>query len=117
MTQFARTVGIEVTLVSYGLVQDLLLRASGIGGLCGRAEPGLPSSSSSFGSTVADSVASQSNYSIRTVSSFTTTSASMDNAQPSRSKQSMVVNKTQGRQSRGVVTTESLEKNMPLTVL
>ena len=79
-----------------------------------RVEPGWSTFASSIGSTVAESVASQSNYSLLTVSGFIT---GEETVRLGRSEPSMVVNQTQGAQSKGIVTTESEEDNKPLTVL
>ena len=60
MIQFAKAVGLEVSLTSYGLLQDLLLRARGVGNLAGRLQPGQFLFQIVVRSTVVESVASQS---------------------------------------------------------
>ena len=68
MIQFARAVGLEVSLTSFGMLEDLLLKANLIGS--GRGG-GMASSRSAFSSraetSVGDSVASQSVYSLPTI--------------------------------------------------
>ena len=68
MIQFARAVGLEVSLVTFGMLEDVLLK---IGGKTGRnvGEKGSePSASRSrSGSTVMESVASRSFYSLPTI--------------------------------------------------
>ena len=71
MIQFARAVGLKVTLASYGLLEDLLLRSWGVSGLGVREQRRRSSFPSLFGSTAADSVASQSTYWLPTMSGFT----------------------------------------------
>ena len=69
MIQFARAVGLEVSLASFGMLEDLLLKANlvGRGGGGGRT-----SSTSAFsscaGTSIGDSVASRSVYSLPTIS-------------------------------------------------
>ena len=68
MIQFARAVGLEVSLATFGMLEDVLLK---IGGKSGRSvgEKGSGQSASlgRSGSTVMDSVASQSFYSLPTI--------------------------------------------------
>ena len=54
---------LEVTLASYGLLEDLSLRACGVIKLCGHGESGRSRFASLIGSTVRDSVAPQSRFS------------------------------------------------------
>ena len=72
MIQFARDVGLEVSLASFGMLEDLLLKAYLIGG--GRGG-GMASSRSVFssraGTSVGDSVTSQSVYSLPTITEST----------------------------------------------
>ena len=68
MIQFARAVGLEVSLVSFEMLEDLLLKAN----LIGRGGGGGKASSRSVfssraGTSVGDSVASQSVYSLPTI--------------------------------------------------
>ena len=70
MIQFARAVGLEVSLASYSMLEDLLLKARrGSGDLFGTAR--YPAGRSPFpnvaGSTMGDSVASRSVYSMPTI--------------------------------------------------
>ena len=78
ITHFARAVGLEVTLSSYGLLEDLLLRARRVGSPGGRVEIGRSPLPSPISSTVADSVPPQSKNSIPTLSDFTAAAASVD---------------------------------------
>ena len=68
MIQFARAVGLEVSLATFGMLEDVLLK---IGGKTGRnvGEKGSEQSASRSrsGSTVMDSVASRSSYSLPTI--------------------------------------------------
>ena len=72
MIQFARAVGLEVSLASFGMLEDLLLKANPIG-RCGGG--GRASSKSAFsscaGTSVGDSVASRSVYSLPTITEST----------------------------------------------
>ena len=72
MIQFARAVGLEVSLASFGILEDLLLKANPIG-RCGGG--GRESSKSAFsscaGTSVGDSVASRSVYSLPTITEST----------------------------------------------
>ena len=71
MIQFARAVGLEVTLASYGLLKVLLLRPWGVSGLGVREQRRRCFFPSLFSFTAADSVVSQSTYSLPTMSGFT----------------------------------------------
>ena len=68
MIQFARAVGFEVSLASFGMLEDLLLKANLIGR---RGGGGKSSSKSTFsscaGTSIGDSVASRSVYSLPTI--------------------------------------------------
>ena len=73
MIQFARAVGLEVSLASYSMPEDLLLKVRGGSG----AHPttsGYPAGRSPFpsvaGSSMGDSVASRSAYSLPTITEF-----------------------------------------------
>ena len=61
--QFARGVGLEVTLISYGLVEDLLVRSRGVGAVNARGVTGNSHFPSLVGSIRGDSIASHSPYS------------------------------------------------------
>ena len=70
MIQFARAVGLEVSLASYGMLEDLLLKARGGGGfqsVGSRHSIGRSPFSSVAGSGWGDSIASKTNYSLPTV--------------------------------------------------
>ena len=70
MIQFARAVGLEVSLASYGMLEDLLLKAriGGVGPAVGlRHSVGKSPFPSVAGSSWGESVASMTNYSLPTV--------------------------------------------------
>ena len=100
--------GLEVTLASY---------ARGAESLGGCGEIGRSSFPSLIGSTVADTVASHSKYSLPTVSGFTTAVASVDTFRQGVTEGFMIANLTQGTQSMGGVIPESGEEEVPLAVL
>ena len=77
---FARAVGLEATL--YGLLKTFLLRACGVESLGGREQLVRSPCPSVIESTVADSLASQSVYSLPSVSGSWTTAVSVDNVGP-----------------------------------
>ena len=67
MIQFARAVGLEVSLASYGMLEDLLLKARGGGGfqsVGSRHSIGRSPFPSVAGSSWGDSIASRTNYSL-----------------------------------------------------
>ena len=72
MIQFARAVGLEVSLASFGMLEDLLLKANLVGR---RGGGGKASSKSTFssgaGTSIGDSVASRSAYSLPTITEST----------------------------------------------
>ena len=72
MIQFARAVGLEVSLASFGMLEDLLLKAKLIGR---RGGGGKASSKSTFssgaGTSIGDNVASRSAYSLPTITETT----------------------------------------------
>ena len=76
MIQFARAVGLEVTLASYELLEDLFVQSRGVGVVYSRGVPRKSPSSSFVGSTRGDSVASQSHYSFPTLIGLTGLSGS-----------------------------------------
>ena len=80
MTQFGRAVGLEVSLDSYGLLEELLSRACGSGpvDVCGPFRKTICSSMMS--TTVVPSVASRSWCSLSTVTDLTVTSGGGINA-------------------------------------
>ena len=84
MIQFAPVIGLEVTLASYGLLEDFLfsVRGSDAIDMCG------PSRRSPYpsvmGTTVGNSNSSQLRYSLPTVNGLTVTSVSELNASPRR---------------------------------
>ena len=70
MIQFARAVGLEVSLASYGMLEDLLLKARGGGGIQSvgsRHSIGRSPFPSVAGSSWGDSIASRTNYSLPTI--------------------------------------------------
>ena len=70
MIQFARAVGLEVSLASYGMLEDLLLKARVGGGdrpVGSRHSIGRSAFPSVAGSSWGDSIASRTNYSLPTV--------------------------------------------------
>ena len=73
---------LDVTLASYGILEDLVLRARGVSSLSGCVKVGRSLFPSLFGSTVADSVASQSKVSVPFVSGFTATDAGVESVHP-----------------------------------
>ena len=72
MIQFARAVGSEVSLASFGMLEDLLLKTNliGRGGSGGRTSS-RSAFSSCAGTSVGDSVASRSVYSLPTITEST----------------------------------------------
>ena len=68
MIQFARTIGLEVSLATFGMLEDVLLK---IGGKTGRnigdKGSGQSASKSRAGSTIVENVASRSFYSLPTI--------------------------------------------------
>ena len=68
MIQFARAVGLEVSLATFGMLEDVLLKIGGKPGRnVGEKGSGRSVSRSGSGSTVVDSVASRSFYSLPTI--------------------------------------------------
>ena len=70
MIQFARAVGLEVSLASYGMLEDLLLKArvgGGVQPVGSRHSVGKSPFPSVAGSSWGDSIASKTNYSLPTV--------------------------------------------------
>ena len=70
MIQFARSVGLEVSLASYSMLEDLLLKARGGGrvhAVTSRYTAGQSPFPSIAGSSMGDSVASRSAYSLPTI--------------------------------------------------
>ena len=89
MIQFARAVGLEVSLASFGMLEDLLLKANLIGR---RGGGGKASSKSTFsscaGASVGDSVASRSVYSLPTITESTRSEeVAMGSQEPCSSRQ------------------------------
>ena len=89
MIQFARAVGLEVSLASFGMLEDLLLKANLIGR---RGGGGKTSSKSTFsscaGTSVGDSVASRSVYSLPTITeSMRSEEVAMGSQEPCSSRQ------------------------------
>ena len=111
MLQFPRAMGLEVTLASYVLPEELILRARGVGGLGVREQRGQHPFPSLKKSTVAENVASQSKCLLPRVSGFMATATSVDTVRPGRSEESMVVNVTQGRQPMRAVIVEWEEED------
>ena len=89
MIQFARAVGLEVSLATFGMLEDVLLKIGGKPGRnVGERGSGRSVSRSGSGSTVVDSVASRSFYSLPTITE------SMDSdqlQQPCSSRQAAAV--------------------------
>ena len=72
MIQFARAVGLEVSLASFGLLEDLLLKTNLIGRRGGGRRASSKSAfSSCAGTSVGDCVASRSVYSLPTITEST----------------------------------------------
>ena len=117
--QFARAVGLEVTLASYALLEELILRARGLGGLDVREQRGHHPFPSLNGSTIADSVSSHSKYLLPTVSGFTAKATSVETVQPGGSEGSVVGNVTQGRQPMelSLLSRERKMEEVPLAAL
>ena len=68
MIQFARAVGLEVSLATFGMLEDVVLKIGGKPGRnVGERGSGRSVSRSGSGSTVVDSVASRSFYSLPTI--------------------------------------------------
>ena len=89
MIQFARAVGLEVFLASFGMLEDLLLKANSIGR---RGGGGKASSKSTFsscaGTSVGDSVASRSVYSLPPITESTRSEeVAMGSQEPCSSRQ------------------------------
>ena len=74
ITVFARAVGLEVNLASYGLLEVLVVRSRAISGL--RGPPARSPFASASGSTCGDIVASQSLHSLPILTGSTVTSCS-----------------------------------------
>ena len=89
MIQFARVVVLEVSLASFGMLKDLLLKANliGRGGSGGKASS-RSVFSSCFGTSVGDSVASRSVYSLPTITESTKSEqVTMGSQEPCSSRQ------------------------------
>ena len=78
MIEFVRAIGLEVTLASYGLLEDFLLRARNFGNLGVRGQPGSSPPRGFVGSAVGDRMVSQSRYFLPAFSGFTPTIARND---------------------------------------
>ena len=76
MIHFACAVSLEVAFASNGLLEGLLVRSRGLGALGSRGGPGRSPYPSAVGSFLGDSVASQSHYSLQTVTGMTAASGS-----------------------------------------
>ena len=72
MIQFARDVGLKVSLASFGMLEDLLFKANLVGRIGGGGKASSRSAfSSCAGTNVGDSVASRSVYSLPTITEST----------------------------------------------
>ena len=96
MTQFARTVGLQVSLASYSMLEDLLLKARGRSGgyhVTSRSPAGKSPFPSVAGLSIGDSVASRSTYSLPTITETEGTDVIVggDVEEPCWSKQADVV--------------------------
>ena len=89
MIQFARAVGLEVSLASFGMLEDLLVKANLIGRLGGGGKASSKSTFSSYaGTSVGDSVASRSVYSLPTITESTRSDeVAMGSQEPCSSRQ------------------------------
>ena len=91
MIEFARAVGLEVSLASFGMLEDLLLKANliGRGGGGGGGKASIRSAlSSCAGTSVGDSVASRSVYSLPTITESTESEqVTMGSQEPCSSRQ------------------------------
>ena len=68
MSQFARAIGFEVSLATFGMLEDVLLKIGGkTGRNAGEKGSGQSASLSRSGSTVVESMASRSSYSLPTI--------------------------------------------------
>ena len=76
MIQFACPVGLEVTLASYSLFEGLLVRSPVVSGFGLRGPCGRSLFAGAVGSTGGDTVASQTQFSLPTLTSLITTSVS-----------------------------------------
>ena len=87
MIQFARAVGLEVSLASFGMLEDLLLKANLIGRGGGKVSS-RSGFSSCAGSSVGDSAASRSVYSLPTITESTKSEeVAMGSQEPCSSRQ------------------------------
>ena len=114
---FARAVGLEVSLASYGLLEDLFLNARGTGNLSVWGHPARSAVSSAVRSVLGDSVASQSRYSLPTVSGFALTVASVDAVQSGEVEQFIDVQPIDAVRFEGAVIISSNKDDMPLGAL
>ena len=88
MIQFARAVGLEVSITSFGMLEDLLLKANLIGRRGGGGKASSKSTFSSAGTSVGDSVASRSVYSLPTMTESTRSEeVAMSSQEPCSSRQ------------------------------
>ena len=89
MIQFARAVGLEVFLASFGMLEDLLVKANLIVRRGGGAKASSKSTfSSCAGTSVGDSVASRSVYSLPTITESTQSEeVAMGSQEPCSSRQ------------------------------
>ena len=117
MIQFARTVGLEVSLASYGLLEDFQLRARSVRNLGFRGQPGRSLFPSVIGSAVGDSVASQSRCSLPTTSGFTGTAADEDADQTVEIQQSVFTGNVVESELAEAVSTALGEVDVPLAAL
>ena len=91
MIQFAKAIGLEVSLATFGMLEELLLRAN----LIGRCRGGRMASSRSVfssraGTSVGESIASQSVYSLPTITESTKNEqVAMSSQKPCSSRQAM----------------------------
>ena len=71
MIQLARAIVLDVSLATFGMLEDVLLKIGGKAGKhVGEKNSGQSGSNSRAGSTVAESVASRSFYSLLTITEF-----------------------------------------------
>ena len=114
MIQFTRAVWLEVTLESYGFLEDFLQRARGVSNLCAHDQQGRSLFPSVAECAVIDSVASQSRYSLPTVSGFKATNAKEGAAQADEAQRLAVADQPGGSCSMEAVTKLSRHDDMPL---
>ena len=115
ITQFAGAVGLEITLDSYGLLANLLLRAGAVSslGVRGQLERSLFLTPARL--TVADSVASEFSCSMPTASTLTTSNVCEGTVQTGEVQKSICADQLGELRSMDVITTSLGQKHQLLS--